>query len=264
MKKSNKSIPGISIIIPCYNEENNLRRGVLDQVKSFLTKQSYPWEVLICNDASTDKSLIFLQKFHQNNPNFRLIDLPHGGKASAIWGGVQQARFPYVLFTDMDQSTPINELSKLLPYISENYQAIIGSRGVSRDNTSIIRKIMSSVFFVFRKSLLLSSLNDTQCGFKVFNTKIIKQLFPYLAAIKNQVQSSGWRVSAYDVELLFLIEKNGFKIKEVPVAWKNEDTSTSKGDSSRFKKESINMAKEVIRVKLNDIKGLYQHCNAKI
>ncbi|MCL4383982.1 glycosyltransferase [Patescibacteria group bacterium] len=261
MKKNNKE--GLSIIIPCYNEENNLKRGVLEQVSGYLHEQSYPWEVIICNDHSTDNSLKLINDFVSHHPGFRVLDLPHGGKPSALWGGIQKAAYAITLFTDMDQSTPINQLEKLLPYFGQKYDAVIGSRGIHRQNTSFTRKIMSRAFLVFRRSLLLSDIVDTQCGFKAFRTETVKKMFPHLAVIKDTNVHSGWRVSSYDVELLYMYEKLGLKIKEVEVEWKNEDTSTSKGGSDRFKKESQQMAQEVIRVKINDLKGGYQDLKIK-
>lgn len=254
-----KQKPAVSIIIPCYNEENNLKRGVLKQVRDYLVTQKYQWEVLICNDQSTDNSRQLLLEFTKVTPGFRLIDLPHGGKPVALWAGIQQAIYPIILFTDMDQSTPISELEKLLPHFSKTCQAVIGSRGIHRQNFTFARKVMSRVFFIFRRTMLLPQIDDTQCGFKAFQTSLVKLVFPHLAVIKNQNNQTGWRVSAYDVEMLYLIDKLGIQIKEVEVNWKNEDTSTSKGSSDRFKKESKQMAQEVIRVKLNDLKGAYDH-----
>lgn len=248
----------LSIVIPCYNEENNLKRGVLDDVYKFLIKQSFNWEVLLCNDESTDNSLNLLNNFAKNHKNFRVLNLPHGGKPSAVWGGIQQAKYPIVLFTDMDQSTPLSESLKLLPYFSQGYDLVIGSRGSNRDGTSFVRKIMSAVFLFGRRLFLLRNITDTQCGFKAIKTDLAKKIFPNLQFFKEKEISSGWRVSAFDVELLFMAKKWGYKIKELPVKWKNEDSSTTKGNNSdRFKKESQQMIKEIIRVKYNDLRGLY-------
>jgi dolichyl-phosphate beta-glucosyltransferase len=258
MTKHSASIPGISIIIPCYNEENNLKRGVLDQVDQFLKKASFPnWEVLICNDASTDNSLTFLKNFCKNRPSFKVIDLPHGGKPSALWGGIQKAKYPWVLFTDMDQSTPLSEITNLIPYFPK-YDVVIGSRGTHRTGNSLLRKIGANIFLNLRRFLLLSDITDTQCGFKAIKTNLAKEIFPRLAAVQTASQSSGWRVTAYDVEMLYLAQKWGYRLKEIPVQWQNEDTSTTKGNlNDRYRKESIQMAKEVYRVKMNDLKGSY-------
>lgn len=253
--KNNKSV---SIIIPCYNEENNIKRGVLTEVADFLKTQKFDWEVIICNDESTDNSLNLIKDFISKNKGFRVLDLPHGGKPSAVWGGVKEAKFPIVLFTDMDQSTPLKELNKLLPFFNEGYDIVIGSRGEIREGNSLLRKIGSRVFSSLRNVFLGSNIIDTQCGFKSMKTDLAKKIFPKLAAIKNIKNSSGWRVSAYDVELLFIAQKWGFKIREVIVRWKNEDTSITKGNlNTRYIKESKQMAQEILRILVNNFQGIY-------
>ena len=248
----------ISIVIPCYNEENNLKRGVLEEVNDFLKIQKFSWEVIICDDASTDKSLSLLKPFCQTHPQFFVYSFPHGGKPSVVWYGIQKAKYPLVLFTDMDQSTPLKEVLKLLPYFPE-YDIAIGSRGSSREGFSLLRKIGGPVFLTFRRFILLHDIRDTQCGFKMFKTDIAKKLFPNLQFFKDQSAKIGWRVSSFDVELLFMAQKWGHKIKEVVVDWRNEDISNTKGGSSnqRYKNESIQMIKEVFRIKFDDLKGKY-------
>jgi len=228
----------ISIIIPCYNEENNLKKGVLNEVFDFLKTQKFTWEVIICNDESTDNSLKLVKDFVSKHKGFRVLDLPHGGKPSAVWGGIQEAKYPITLFTDMDQSTPLKELNKLLPFFNKNYDVVIGSRGISREGNSLIRKIMARGFLFGRRLVLLNNIVDTQCGFKAIKTDLAKKIFPNLQFFKDKSDKKGWRVSAFDVELLFMAQKWGYKIKEVEVDWKNEDLSTTKGDdSTRFQKE---------------------------
>ena len=92
--------PHISVIIPCYNEENNLKRGVLDEVYQYLVGQDYAWEVIIVNDESTDNSRSLVEHFIENAANFSLFDIPHGGKPAAVWAGIQKAKGEIVLFTD--------------------------------------------------------------------------------------------------------------------------------------------------------------------
>ena len=252
MKKS------VSIIIPCYNEENNLKSGVLTEVYDFLKGQNFTWEVVVCNDESTDNSLKLVKEFVSKHKGFRVLDLPHGGKPSAVWGGIKEAKYPIILFTDMDQSTPLKELNKLLPFFDQGYNVVIGSRGVSREGNSLIRKIMANGFLFARRLFLLPQIIDTQCGFKAIKTDLAKKIFPNLQFFKDKTDKKGWRVSAFDVELLFMAQKWGNKIKEVDVDWKNEDLSTTKGDNNtRFKKESKQMIQEIIRVKRNDLQGVY-------
>jgi len=250
----------ISIIIPCYNEENNLKKGVLEEVHNFLITQKFTWEVIVCNDESTDNSLKLVKEFVSKHKNFRVLDLPHGGKPSAVWGGIKEAQYPLILFTDMDQSTPLKELNKLLPYFEKGYDVVIGSRGSSREGNSIIRKIMAKGFLLGRRMVLLPQIIDTQCGFKAMRTDLAKKIFPELQFFKDKSDKKGWRVSAFDVELLFIAHKKGSKIKEIEVEWKNEDISTTKGDDAvRFKRETKQMLQEIIRVISNNLKGVYDN-----
>ncbi len=251
----------VSIVIPCYNEENNLKRGVLNEVDSFLRNQEYPYEVIICNDKSTDNSLRLAKEFAKNHHHFHVYDFPKGGKPGAIWNGIQKSQYSVILFTDMDQSTPLKEITKLLPYYQSenNFDIVIGSRGQERKGNSLLRQFGSQLFSTIRNFLLHTHISDTQCGFKSLKKEVALKLFPQLAAIKNAHSSSGWRVTAFDVELLFMANKYGYKIKEVPVDWQNEDTSDTKGDAnSRYFKESQQMAKEVWRIFLNNLQGHYE------
>jgi dolichyl-phosphate beta-glucosyltransferase len=252
--------PYVSVIIPCYNEEGNLKRGVLEEVRQYLAEQDYPWEVIIVDDESTDDSRALIESFVSSTANFSLFDIPHGGKPAAVWAGIQKARGAIVLSTDMDQSTHIDELSKLLPWYEKGFDVVIGSRGTTREGFSIVRRIGSIVFRTFRRLFLLHDISDTQCGFKSCRREAAQSIFPCLQFFKQADKPTGWKVSAYDVELLYLFEKCGYSMKEVTVAWQNRDESDTKdqaGQLRRYLKESIEMAREVLRVKRNQIKGLY-------
>lgn len=244
----------LSVVIPCYNESENLKRGVLDEVYDFLNKQKFTWEVIVSDDGSTDDSREIVQKQIKNKKGFRLVENVHGGKPSAVWGGIKNSVGEYVLFTDMDQSAPIHEVLNLQPFF-KNYEVVIGSRGGERENFSIVRKLGSTVFRLFRKSLMLRDIDDTQCGFKAFRSDAAKKIFPMLQFFKKEKVVKGWKVTSFDVELLFLAEKLGYKIKEVPVVWKDRDVA--KGKQKSYFKESKEMLMQIVRVKLNDIRGLY-------
>ena len=255
-----KSELAVSIIIPCYNEERNLARGVLDEVHQYLTRQDYGWEVIIINDESTDRSKSLVERFTAGKENYFLFDIPHGGKPAAIWTGIQKSQGKLVLFTDMDQSTPIAELGQLLPWCKQGFDMVIGSRGSAREGFSLMRKVGSLVFRAVRGLFLLRDIADTQCGFKLCRREVALRVFPHLEFLKNRGKPSGWKVTAYDVELLFLVEKAGYRIKEVVVSWSNRDQSDTKSQSSdlvRYVNESMDMARQVMRVKRNQLKGLY-------
>lgn len=250
----------ISVIIPCYNEEKNLERGVLDEVYQYLTVQDYSWEIIIVNDESTDNSRNLIERFTKGKKGIYLFDIPHGGKPVAVWTGIQKARGKIALFTDMDQSTPIDELSKLLPWYKEGFDVVIGSRGVTREGFSVIRQIGSVTFRTLRRLFLLRDISDTQCGFKSCRREAALRVFPHLQFLKQRDKPAGWKVSAYDVELLYLLKRAGYPIKEIKVKWQNRDESDTKDQTSeltRYLKESIEMAKEIIRVELNQLGGLY-------
>lgn len=252
--------PDISIIIPCYNEEKNLNSGVLDEVAGYLETQAYSWEVIVVNDESTDNSRSLVESFVDREPGFSLVDIPHGGKPAAIWAGAQKTAGEWVLFTDMDQSTPIQELSKLLPWAKDGFEVVIGSRMIGREGTSFIRQAGSVIFLALRRLFLLREIVDTQCGFKLARRDVTLRVFPHLEFLRQEAQPVGWKVTAYDVELLYLVEKAGYCTKEVGVTWSNRDKSDTKSQGSeiaRYVRESLQMAREVMRVKRNDLRGLY-------
>ncbi|EKD52534.1 MAG: Dolichol-P-glucose synthetase [uncultured bacterium] len=248
--------PKLSIVISNYNEHANLKRGVLEQMSAYLRKAHYPWEVIINDDGSSDGGDKIVENYTKKHPGFRMIRGKHGGKAAGIWNAIQAAKGEIVLFTDMDQSTPLQEVEKLLPSFDRGYDVVFGSRGKMRHNFSALRQLSSWAFRSFRGMLLLHDVVDTQCGFKALRLDVAKKIFPLLSVIKDKkAVSKGWTVSAFDVELLFLAEKLGYKLKEVDVTWKNEDTSISKQKS--FVGESIDMVKQIIQVKINDLTGKY-------
>lgn len=257
-----KSI-NLSVVIPSYNETENLRRGALNEVKTYLTKQKYSWEVIVSDDESPDlESRKLAKDFCDQNPGFVYLQNRHGGKPIALWGGIQKASGQLILFTDMDQSTPISELDKLLPYFDQGYDVVIGSRGLERKNFSFFRQLASFIFRNIRRSVLLGELIDTQAGFKCLRSSVAKEVFPLLKAVKAAGrEAKGWTVTAWDVEMLEAAKERGHKIAEVPISWEDRDVSASKAkerQQGKFVKESVDMFQEVFRVRLNSLRGLYQ------
>lgn len=245
----------LSVVIPCFNESENLKRGVLDEVNSFLKIKKYAWEVIVSDDGSTDQSLQIVGNFVKKNPDFRLLENTHAGKPFAVRAGIESAKGEIVLFTDMDQSTPIDQVDKLLPWLEKGYPVVIGSRGTSRKNFPFYRVLASNVFRILRGAFILPEIIDTQCGFKAFENEVAKKVFSMMEIFKRKEVSKGWRVTAFDVEALFIAKKLGCKIKEVEVTWKDRDIA--KGKQRSFMKESREMAKEILRVRLNDWQRIY-------
>lgn len=249
------SDPQLSIIVPCYNERENLRRGVLEEMQSYLAGLDMSYEVLISDDGSTDDSADLIRQHTSDKPFFRLLCCAHGGKPSAVWHGIQAAQGEIVLFADMDQSTPLHQWDRLRPLFDQGCDVVIGSRGMERQNFPLYRRIGSALFRTFRRTFLLRTISDTQCGFKAMRRPVALDIFPRLEAIRRPGRITGWKVTAFDVELLYLAERRGYSIGEVVVEWANRDVS--RGKKKSYLAESREMAEQVLRIKLNERHGLY-------
>lgn len=246
----------LTVIIPQYNELSNLKKGLLHEAFEYLTSVKFPYEVLIVDDGSTDGSLDYLEENYGKTENLKIIRANHAGKPMAIYNGLKNASGKYILFTDMDQSTPLKELDKLLPFVPK-YLTVIGSRGSKRISATLTRKVAGRIFSSFRKTFILRNIDDTQCGFKLFESNLLKIVFPQLNAIRGHRSIvNGWSVSAFDVELLYLVERQGHKIREVKVEWKDQDISDTK--NRKFFQESIDMVKQVLTVVMNEARGRYK------
>ena len=249
----------ISVIIPSYNESDNLKRGVLDEVNSYLKTIRADYEVLIVDDGSSDSSVEIVKKYISKNSTFKLIQNNHGGKAMAVLTGMERASGEIILFTDMDQATPINQLDKFLPKFKEGlsnngngFDIVIGSRQ-GRKGAPFIRQLSAFGFSVLRKIILGLPFKDTQCGFKAFNRKSMEKIVPKIKGEWGVLHIRGGAVNAgFDVELLYLAKKYGFKIAEVPVEWNYVDT-----ERVQVFKDALAAIYDMIRIRVNDIRGKY-------
>lgn len=243
----------LSIIIPAFNENENLKKGVLEELESYLKEQKLSYEVLIVDDGSTDGSTEFIEKSIKKHEFFRLIKNNHGGKAVAVITGLLDSKGDIGLFTDMDQATPISEIEKLLPFFNKGFDIVIGSRQ-GRKGAPVIRKLMAIGFSVIRTLILGLPFKDTQCGFKAFSRNAINAIFPMLKnRWKKHLKEKGAAVNAgFDVETLFLAKKMGFKIKEVPVSWQHVGT-----ERVQAIKDSFDAVVDILKIKINDLFNRY-------
>src|SRR3989338_8514876 len=217
----------ISLIIPCYNEEANIQKGVLDKIGNFTQNDSTFLEVLIVDDGSDDRSKrIIREKYLSQFPKFKLVENNHQGKAFAIMTGIKNSKGTFIMFSDIDLATPIEEADKLIKEIKNGYQIIIGSRNSRRKGAPILRRLMSHGFIIIRDLILdLKGLRDTQNGFKLFSKKAAEKIINKLKVFHTKRRVSGSSVTAgFDLEFLFLANKLGYKIKEVPVTWLHVET----------------------------------------
>ena len=212
----------ITIIIPAYNEEHRLP-STLDKVVNYFSSKKYLKELIVVNDCSTDKTSEVIKSHSVNYPYIREIkNTQNRGKAYSVNRGIREAKGELVLFMDADGSTSISELDKLMNWIQNGYDIAIGSRRV--DGSSVIvdqnkfRLLLGWIFRHIVKIIMPLDIIDTQNGFKLFKSKVAKELF-------SKQKSFGW---AFDVEILYLAQKSGYKIKEVPIVWVNNFESKVK------------------------------------
>lgn len=245
----------LSVVIPSFDEMANLQKGVLDKVEHFLEKKNQSYEVIVVDDGSKDGSVEVVEQFTKDNPSFKLIKNAHQGKAGAVTSGVLAARGKYILFTDMDQATPINEVDKLLPFFDEGYSVVIGSRSSKRKGAPWTRLLMARGMMVLRTVIVgIKGVSDTQCGFKMFKSDAAKKIFEKIDNLHHGFKKiSGSNVSAgFDVELLYLAQKMRYTIKEVPVNWLYVETRRVSPI-----KDSIEGLMDLVKIKINDIGGIY-------
>ncbi len=244
----------LSVVIPCYNEEENLRLEVLSKVANFLEKQKYSWEVIVVDDGSTDKSVSLIEQFIVNHSEFSLLKNSHQGKAATVITGLLRALGDVILFTDMDQATPIEEVNKLLPLFNQGCDIAVGSRAGKRTGAPLSRLIMARGFMLLRNLVLGLPVSDTQCGFKAFRHDLAKRLVKKVKLYKGKKRIVGSHVTAgFDVEFLFLAKKMGYKIKEVPVKWLYVETRRVNPI-----KDSWEGFLDLIKIKFNDLRGVYR------
>lgn len=242
----------LSVVIPAFNEERNLERGVLNEVKSYLESRKFDYELIIVDDGSTDKTKEIIRKNILHNKKFGLIENSHGGKAIAVMTGMLKASGEVILFTDMDQATPINQLDKLLLKFENGYDVVIGSRH-GRKGAPFIRQLSAWGFSILRGIILGLPFNDTQCGFKAFTKQAVDKIIPQIENEWGVVHFKGGAVNAgFDVEVLYLAKKYGFEIAEVPVEWKYVDT-----ERVQVVKDALAAIYDMFRIRWNDLKGKY-------
>lgn len=242
----------LSVIIPAYNEEGNFKKGTLKMVDDYLKKQKYSWEVIVVDDGSGDQTASLLEGFVKNKKTWHLVRNLHQGKAQTVMTGLEKARGQYRLFTDFDQSTPISEVEKFLEK-ARDFDVVIGSReirGAKREKEPFYRHLMGKIFNFLVQVLVIKGIYDTQCGFKLFRKEVMKEVLPRLKIAKQK--TAGAYTGAFDVELLFLAKKLGFKICEVPIYWKHVRTSRV----SPFR-DSLKMLSEILKIRFYNLLGAY-------
>jgi dolichyl-phosphate beta-glucosyltransferase len=230
--------PELSIVIPCYNEEQRLPRTI-EQIERYLAGHGVSYELILVDDGSGDGTRKIMEEAAARNPAVRLEALPQNrGKGRALAEGVAGARGAEILVTDADLSTPIEELDKLTAELRKGAGVAIASRALkgSRVEVSqpIYRVLMGKAFNLLVQAVLLPGIWDTQCGFKLFRADVAHDAFARLT-------TDGF---GYDPEVLYLAKRRGVRIAEIPVVWRN--SAPTKVSPIR---SSLDMFRHVLRIR---------------
>lgn len=234
----------LSVVIPCYNEEKRIA-PTLNTLFVFLNHHQSitEYEVIIVDDGSKDNTL----KVIPPNPHLHVI--PHQvnqGKGGSVRTGVLNAKYENILFMDSDLATPIEELNRLSPYLQQGYDIIIASRNLPGSNLVVkqpkYRQLAGKTFPLLVRLLSGLPYKDTQCGFKLMKAGPGKEIFKRLTILRF----------AFDVEMLFIAKRLGYRTAEVPVNWIDQSGSTV-----HFFRDSWRMLKDLFTIRINDWKGRY-------
>ncbi len=237
--------PLLSIIIPAHNEERRLPLS-LTSIAAFLQEQPYEAEVVIVENGSSDNTTGIAHEFMERYPYIRLLNVETRGKGLAVKQGMLAARGDYRFMCDADLSMRIEELAKFIPLAQdEGYDIVIGSReapGAQRINEPHYRHLMGRVNNWVIKLIAIRDFDDTQCGFKLFNRRAAEDLF--------RVQRTNG--IGFDVELLFIARRRGYKVYELPVMWYFDPESKMK-----LIDDTLAMLGEIWAIRQNWRKGRY-------
>jgi len=236
----------LSVIIPAYNEERRLPK-TLREINKYLRKQSYDSEVVVVSDGSKDKTGEAVREMMGEIKNLRLIDNKENhGKGYVVRQGMLEGKGDYRLFTDADNSTSIDHIEKMWPYFEKGYDVVIGSRDIKGavldPPQPRSRRLVGDVFRFFSHIICGTwGILDTQCGFKGLTKKAVLDIFP-------RTKIDGF---SFDPEVLVIAKKLGYKIKEIPVLWRNDPESKVKF------KSIIKMALDLFKIRRNLITHKY-------
>ncbi len=234
-------------MIPAYNEEQRLP-STLEAILGYLRQPGgayAPWEVVVVNDGSKDGTAELVRRVAAREPNVRLLENPgNKGKGYSVRHGMLDARHEWVLFSDADLSAPIEELPKLF---AAKTPVAIGSRALDRSligtHQSSFRELGGRFFNLMVQLGTGLRIWDTQCGFKLFRRDAAQAVFK-----RQQLERFG-----FDVEALFIAQRLGYEITEVPVRWNHVD-----GTKVSIASDSVDMFGDIARVRWNSWKGLYR------
>ncbi len=238
----------LSLVIPAYNEAERLPH-TLPAVLDYLARQQYTWEIIVVDDGSQDNTGQLIQT---RFPDVIVhIHEKNRGKGEAVRSGILRSQGAFCAYFDADGSTPISELERAWPLFEDGADIVIGSRSLPASRVeirqNIVRQTMGRIFNFLLRILRLTRFPDTQCGFKVFTRTVAQAVFPCLSI-------AGF---GFDAEFLFLAERMGFRIAQIPVHWRNHPHS-----KVRMISDAARMFIDALRIRLRALRGHYPACRS--
>lgn len=229
----------LSVIIPAYNEEKRISK-ILDAAYKYFQSKDFDYEIIIVDDGSKDQTVKVAQNYKDKFKNLKILSfVKNSGKGAAVRSGMLEGKGDFLLFADADNSTPIEQFDLLFKYFP-NFDIIIGSRALKTSQLEKKQNFFKILLgrmgnFLIRKVFKIN-IKDTQCGFKFFSRDAAKKIF------SKQIVN-GW---GFDIEILVIASKLGFKIKEVGIKWLNDlDSKVSWGSYLKVLQELFRIKKEL-------------------
>lgn len=236
----------LSVVIPAYNEEKRIA-DTLKNIDSYLEQQHYEYEIIVVVNNSKDHTADVVRELSTTTvENAIAMELVEGGKGNAVKRGIlEKASGDIIMFMDADNATPISEIEKFLPYFDQGFDVVIGSRYTNPDlvkvHQPLYRIVLSRMSNLLIQFLAVPGIKDTQLGFKAFTAKAAKEIFPLVTVLR-------W---GFDMEVLTIALKRGFKIKEIGVSW------TEHGGGHVPLKAYVESLIDLFKIKLRSITGRY-------
>jgi dolichyl-phosphate beta-glucosyltransferase len=237
----------LSLVIPAFNEDRRIGQS-LERILSFFRAQSYPFEIIVVDDGSSDRTVEVVRGFAASDPRLRVEpQAQNRGKGEAIRKGMLLAGGKYLFFSDADLSVPIEAVPDFLSRLEAGYDVAVGSRrtagAVIEVHQPIHRELMGKVFTRLSNLILGLRLKDFTCGFKAFRLDAARELF-------SRQRLGGW---SFDSEILYLAKSKGYRIAEVPVVWRNDEAT-----KVRLGRDVVRSFVDLWNIRINHALGKYR------
>ena len=236
----------LSVIIPAYNEEKNIK-STIQSIHGYLYDKKIEHEIIVVTDGSKDMTVDIVNSLTAEIPNLVLLRFDiNKGKGYSVKEGMLKATGDYRLFTDADNATSIDHIEKMMPFFGQGFSVVIGSIAtkdsvVASGSEPVWRRLFGMMGNLFIQIMVVPGIKDTQRGFKMITAEAANKIFP-----KMTIERWG-----FDIEMLALARKFGYKIREVPIVWKNDPNSHVKL-SAYFQ-----VLMETVKIRWNLVTGKY-------